>query len=71
MGTVGVADVCPEICGDGITYYTPGTGRCDDGNNLPYDGCSPLCYVETGYTCTYTNGGISTCTPICGDGLRF
>lgn len=62
-GTVGVADTCPEICGDGIKYYAA-SNRCDDGNNLPWDGCSPLCYIEPGVSTTFPPK-----TEICGDGI--
>lgn len=48
------------------------TEACDDGNTINNDGCSSTCaLVETpGWTCS---GGsfttITTCSPICGDGL--
>ncbi|MGH7437153.1 MAG: DUF4215 domain-containing protein, partial [Polyangiaceae bacterium] len=41
-----------------------GTEQCDDGNNIPYDGCSPTCTIEP-----KCSGG--TCTATCGDGLVF
>ena len=44
---------------------------CDDGDNLPYDGCDADCNVETGFTCTSAVGGISTCTEACGDGVNL
>lgn len=34
-----------DHCGDGITQTTFGE-TCDDGNNLPNDGCSPTCQLE-------------------------
>ncbi len=38
----------PDNCGDGlISIKEP----CDDGNNDPGDGCSPLCEIEEGYGC--------------------
>ena len=49
------------VCGDGIKE---GFEQCDDGNLIPYDGCSPTCTIEP--TC---KGG--TCTAVCGDGLKF
>ena len=27
-------------------------GYCDDGNSVNSDGCSSICAVETGWTCT-------------------
>lgn len=44
-------------CGNGI-IETPYEG-CDDGNYVGGDGCSSLCAVESGYTCT---GQPSVCT---------
>jgi cysteine-rich repeat protein len=40
-------------------------GKCDDGNLIADDGCSAICVVNTGFTCT---GAPSVCTPVCGDG---
>ena len=37
--------------------------RCDDGNTVPYDGCSSDCQNEP--TCT----GVGPCTSRCGDGI--
>lgn len=62
------ADVCTEICGDGITVFT--TYDCDDGDNDSGDGCSDICGLEDGWTC---QGGDTTnpdaCNEICGDGF--
>ena len=60
---------CTEICGDGVRA---GSEKCDDGNLNWYDGCSPSCTVECGYTCTGEEEGSSedTCRPTCGDGVR-
>jgi cysteine-rich repeat protein len=44
-------------CGDGDKT---GTETCDDGNTADGDGCSAICRVETGYTCT--GEGIGSCT---------
>jgi len=52
-----------QFCGDGIVS-APET--CDDGNAIDGDGCSPLCAVESGWTCT---GQPSICMSTCGDGL--
>jgi fibro-slime domain-containing protein len=49
----------PAACGDG-KVVTP--ERCDDGNNLPFDGCSSDCQWEPD-----CSGG--ACTSKCGDGL--
>ncbi len=49
------------VCGDGIKE---GSEECDDGNTIPYDGCSPTCTVEP-----KCSGG--KCTAVCGDGLVF
>ena len=40
---------------------------CDDGNNVINDGCSSLCVVETGFTCS---GSPSSCHATCGDGTK-
>ena len=61
---------CAPICGDGLVL---GDEQCDDGNLDSEDGCSDICLVETGWTCT---GEPSTCieddgtaAPVCGDGI--
>jgi fibro-slime domain-containing protein len=48
-----------SVCGDG---KVTGSEACDDGNLLPFDGCSPTCEIEPGCT----SGG---CTTTCGDGI--
>jgi fibro-slime domain-containing protein len=48
-----------SVCGDG---HVTGNEECDDGNLLPFDGCSPTCEIEPGCA----NGG---CTGTCGDGI--
>ncbi len=54
--------VChPTKCGDGVKE---GFEQCDDGNLIPYDGCSPTCTIEP--KCT-----MGSCTAVCGDGLVF
>jgi fibro-slime domain-containing protein len=50
------------VCGDGIKE---GSEQCDDGNLVPYDGCSPTCTIEP--KCNGAGG----CTGVCGDGLVF
>lgn len=49
-------NTCYDICGDGIAAY----GKCDDGNNIPGDGCDATCNVENGYYCSnnYTSPGV-------------
>ena len=51
-----------SVCGDGTKE---GYEQCDDGNLIPYDGCSPQCTIEP--KCNGTGG----CTGVCGDGLVF
>lgn len=59
-------------CGDAIVQQFLGE-LCDDGNQLDGDGCSALCEVEDGFTCsvyaTASEAISELCTPICGDGL--
>ena len=49
----------PAGCGDGVVVFPE---RCDDGNTMPFDGCSSDCQNEP--ICT---GG--ACTSKCGDGI--
>jgi len=60
--TPGVACV-KTTCGTG-SGVREGTEQCDDGNNKPFDGCSPDCRLEP--SCP---GG--KCVAVCGDGLLF
>jgi hypothetical protein len=53
----------PRVCGDGAKHQT--AEQCDDGNQIPGDGCSGECVVETGWTC---EGSPSECRS-CGDGV--
>ena len=56
----GMTSVCHvSTCGDGTQE---GFEQCDDGNLVPYDGCSPTCTKDA----TCSNG---TCTAYCGDGI--
>jgi cysteine-rich repeat protein len=66
-GKIGAIDTCVESCGNGVNLFAAGSGRCDDGDNIPYDGCDSNCKVETGYTCTAASP--SVCTEKCGDGI--
>jgi fibro-slime domain-containing protein len=55
------------VCGAANGVNVPsvdGTEQCDDGNDKPFDGCSPDCQWEP--SCP---GG--TCVSRCGDGLLF
>ncbi len=54
-----VAD--PDLCGNG--FADPGES-CEDGNNVPWDECSPTCVPEP--TCPKSGGA---CTSQCGDGM--
>jgi cysteine-rich repeat protein len=57
-------------CGDGFADgWTDPSGNyqyeeCDDGNQLPGDGCSPTCVVEAGWYCL----GALCAHPNCGNG---
>jgi len=48
-GTPITASTCVEVCGNGIKTLTEG---CDDLNLANNDGCSSVCQVESGYTCS-------------------
>ncbi len=62
LATTTPNSVCHKtVCGDG---KVEGFEQCDDGNLIPYDGCSPTCTIEP-----KCSGG--TCTAVCGDGLVF
>jgi cysteine-rich repeat protein len=51
-------------CGDGIIdNASPWLETCEDGNDVPGDGCSPTCRQEEGFDCSS-----GTCVPVCGDG---
>ncbi|TMA57855.1 MAG: DUF4215 domain-containing protein, partial [Deltaproteobacteria bacterium] len=51
------------ICGDGLVE---GSEQCDDGNTANGDGCSSICTLESGFSCS---GNPSVCTSACGDGF--
>lgn len=60
-------DSCYSTCGDGIRAVAVET--CDDGDTQSLDGCSSTCQIEPGWNCN-TAVSPTTCTEICGDGLR-
>jgi len=53
-------------CGDNVVDAGE---SCDDGNQLPGDGCTGVCGIEPNFECPPT-GGRCTTTLRCGDGLR-
>jgi len=55
----------PSLCGNGT--LDPGE-QCDDHNKMPGDGCSAICQIPSGWTCT---GSPSVCSMagVCGDGI--
>ena len=62
-----------HVCGNGILSTVE---ACDDNNTRGGDGCDSLCRVEAGWSCVSSNaygeiGGLSICTPVCGDGIRI
>ncbi len=69
-------DVCRDAaCGDG---FVTGAEACDDGaivddvasTPVDGDGCSSMCVVEAGWTCTVPVGATaSVCATECGDGF--
>jgi cysteine-rich repeat protein len=65
-------NVCTKFCGDGVRQVAGGGGgtseECDDGNEDSGDGCSEICEIEDGYTCTNSIPGV--CTGTCSDGIR-
>ncbi len=57
------------VCGDG---HKEGTEQCDDGNTVPFDGCSPTCTNEP--KCGYPNSDSTQpyqCFSVCGDGIKM
>jgi cysteine-rich repeat protein len=75
----GGRDVCIELCGNRMrpNHYNQTVAmhyeQCDDGNKMSGDGCSDLCEVEVGFTCTGATFRPESpgdmCTEICGDSL--
>ena len=62
-GSVDLGD--PTLCGN--STQDPGE-KCDDGNKLGGDGCTPLCQIEKGWICP-TWGQPCMRNDICGDGI--
>ena len=59
---------CPcghPVCGNGV--IDPGE-ECDDANTDRGDGCSDVCSVEEGWTCSLEEEN-RECVPVCGDSL--
>jgi fibro-slime domain-containing protein len=50
----------------GNSMLDPGE-KCDDGNKMGGDGCTPLCQIENGWICL-TVGQLCTRNTVCGDG---
>jgi len=75
----GLPSTCAAGCGNGL--FDAAVEECDDGNNDPGDGCSPICRVEPGATCdtgVQPSDCNNTCATdddcegaaFCGDNLR-
>lgn len=58
--------VSPALCGNGLVESANGE-QCDDGNQMPGDGCSSNCQVEPYWNCPNPCAPC-TMTIICGDG---
>lgn len=68
--------VCKFSCIDGLNALLVAANihckNCDDGNHVNNDGCTTLCNVDTGWTCSGgTAAGPDTCKEICGDGYDY
>lgn len=49
---------CLSSCGDGVLQGGEG---CDDGGNMPGDGCNASCKIETGVACnTFAEGAVAS-----------
>ena len=53
-------------CGNGDRWIP--ARQCDDGNKTPGDGCSAICQIPAGWTCTGTPS-VCTMAGVCGDGI--
>lgn len=63
MGALDFAAGTSPVCPNGVTE-SPET--CDDNNSSNGDGCSSICAIESGWSCS---GTPSTCTTTCGDSI--
>ncbi|KAJ1485830.1 hypothetical protein T484DRAFT_1791962, partial [Baffinella frigidus] len=64
--------MCVAVCGDGrVAARREG---CDDGNQVSGDGCSDVCALEEGYSCSARSDGpggqVCEWVGVCGDGRR-
>jgi len=55
----------PSLCGNGT--LDPGE-QCDDGNTTAGDGCSRICQIPSGWSCSGTPS-VCTMAGVCGDGI--
>lgn len=65
-GSGGTITIVPASCNDGKVQAPE---ECDDGNDIPGDGCTKGCQVELDWSCP-PEGGPCTNTAACGDGVR-
>src|SRR3954470_5530159 len=56
----------PMLCGNG--EQNPGE-QCDDGNKNAGDGCSAICQIPAGWSCSSTFPSVCTMAGVCGDGI--
>jgi len=67
-GSLTTRDTCKAVyCGDGLLA---GDEACDDANAASGDGCSSTCQPETGWHCSNTVCGRSSCAEVCGNSLK-
>ena len=58
--TAAIDEPADAVCGDGVV---DGGEQCDDGNGVPFDGCSASCTIEP-------RCAAGSCTAVCGDGVK-
>jgi cysteine-rich repeat protein len=63
--SVDLPSTVPLTCGNGVLDDGE---KCDDGNKVGGDGCTPLCQIENGWICP-TVGQPCVRNDICGDGI--
>jgi len=66
-GGVDLGSMIQTTCGNGVLDTDQGE-KCDDGNKVGGDGCTPLCQIEKGWVCP-TVGQPCMRNDICGDGI--